>query len=203
MKYSNRIAHVRKSRGLSQTHLAEAIGATLSMVGKIERGERKLTSTWIEKICVALRCRPSDLLDEDAKLIPAGEITAGGRIALSDSGSGLPEMEGITWGKGSFDPAESSLRSLVVAAHPIAIAVPVGSEIIYDVLEGDPFVNRLGELCMAFVRPPEGVFTPILCILMPGSEPDRYHVAPVGGEYIENAEVQGTFRITSIKLNTH
>jgi len=56
------IASLRIARGMSQTELAERIGTTLSMLGKLERGERKLTSDWIDKLSGALGVEPSAIL---------------------------------------------------------------------------------------------------------------------------------------------
>lgn len=58
---ANRIAELRAAKGITQTQLAEAIGATLSMVGKLERSERSLTEDWIRRIARVLDCLPGDL----------------------------------------------------------------------------------------------------------------------------------------------
>lgn len=58
----NNIAALRKSRGLSQTELAERIGTTLNMMGKLERATRDLNSGWIAKIANALDVAPEALL---------------------------------------------------------------------------------------------------------------------------------------------
>jgi phage repressor protein C with HTH and peptisase S24 domain len=70
----NNIAAIRSSRGLSQTDLAEAVGTTLNMLGKLERGDRKLTSVWIEKIAEALDVQPSVLLDQSAVVEPKRKL---------------------------------------------------------------------------------------------------------------------------------
>lgn len=202
MKYSNRIAEVRKTRGISQSALAERIGATLSMVGKLERGERKLTSAWIDKLSIVLRCRPTELLAADENIVPAGEICAGGLIELTDGGAGLPEMEGISWGEGSYNRTDTPLRSLRVS-RPITISLPVNAELVYDVLQSDPFDIKLGVLSMVFFSPSGGDPVTALATVMQGSEKERYHVAPIGGGYIENAKVDGAFQIVAIKLDTH
>lgn len=60
---ANRIAELRAAKGVTQTQLAKAIGATLSMVGKLERGERSLKEDWIRRIARALDCLPGDLFE--------------------------------------------------------------------------------------------------------------------------------------------
>lgn len=55
---SHNIATLRSGRGISQSDLAKKVGTTLSMFGKLERGERELSSSWIEKISGALDVEP-------------------------------------------------------------------------------------------------------------------------------------------------
>lgn len=59
----NNIPHYRKRAGLSQSDLADRIGTTLNMMGKLERGDRKLDTNWLEKIGKALEIEPHLLLD--------------------------------------------------------------------------------------------------------------------------------------------
>ncbi|WP_285020267.1 S24 family peptidase [Novosphingobium sp. fls2-241-R2A-195] len=61
----NNIAAFRKRRGLSQTELAEQIGTTLNMLGKLERGDRSLDQSWLEKIGRALAVAPHELIAPD------------------------------------------------------------------------------------------------------------------------------------------
>lgn len=52
----------KRKKGLSQTVLAESIGTTISMMGKIERGDRDLTSAWIVKLAEELGVKPYVLI---------------------------------------------------------------------------------------------------------------------------------------------
>lgn len=58
----NNIAALRKKVGMSQTKLADAVGTSLNMLGKLERGHRNLTTSWLEKIAGALDVEPSQLI---------------------------------------------------------------------------------------------------------------------------------------------
>ena len=51
---------------MSQTELAEAIGTTLSTLGKLERGDRRLNMDWLQKISAALDVRPEVLITESS-----------------------------------------------------------------------------------------------------------------------------------------
>ncbi|MDB5734232.1 MAG: Transcriptional repressor [Alphaproteobacteria bacterium] len=64
----NRIAILRKERGLTLTALAAAAGTTKAQIQKLERGERRLSLEWMEKLARAMNVKISDLL-------PGNEIT--------------------------------------------------------------------------------------------------------------------------------
>lgn len=58
----NRLKEFRLRLGLSQSDVAAAIGTDKMQISRLERGERRLTPTLREKLAVALRCEPDDLL---------------------------------------------------------------------------------------------------------------------------------------------
>lgn len=58
----NRIRPLREERGLTQDTLAERVGTTKMQISRLERGERRLTQGWMEKIGAALACPPAALL---------------------------------------------------------------------------------------------------------------------------------------------
>jgi phage repressor protein C with HTH and peptisase S24 domain len=74
---ANNIAAFRKQRGLSQTELAERVGTTLNMLGKLERGDRSLDQAWLDKIGGALNVPPHELIAPDIaekKLAPVAVL---------------------------------------------------------------------------------------------------------------------------------
>lgn len=58
----NRIAEIRKARGLTLQQVAERTDTTNQQISHLERGRRKLTYTWMEKLAAALACHPLELL---------------------------------------------------------------------------------------------------------------------------------------------
>lgn len=65
MSHQNQISALRRVRGVSQQELADAIGTTISTIGKLERGERRLNQDWMEKIAAVLKCEPHMLIQKD------------------------------------------------------------------------------------------------------------------------------------------
>ncbi|MGQ9368605.1 helix-turn-helix domain-containing protein [Azospirillum sp. ST 5-10] len=62
MEYPNRIRQLREAKGWSTIRLADAAHTTNQQIGRLERGERKLTQAWMDRLSRALGCNPWDLL---------------------------------------------------------------------------------------------------------------------------------------------
>jgi transcriptional regulator with XRE-family HTH domain len=105
----NYISQYRESAGLTQDQLAEAIGTTRSFLGKMERGQRSLTSDWLEKIGQALLCAPY-LLIAPPNILPTeeelAEMLASAQQTLP---AGLPYSE---WPRAVAEGLHMRLRTL-------------------------------------------------------------------------------------------
>ena len=65
VKFGNKVREERLKRNLSQEKLAEIIGIHRTYIGMIERAEKNITLSNIEKIAKALKLQISDLLKFD------------------------------------------------------------------------------------------------------------------------------------------
>jgi len=63
VKFGNKVREERLKQGLSQETFAEKAGVHRTYIGMIERAEKNITLTNIEKIALALSLTPKDLLD--------------------------------------------------------------------------------------------------------------------------------------------
>ena len=92
---ANRIKEWRKKAGVSQQKLADLAGTGRSQIVKLERGERRLTYLWMQRLAAHLDCRPIDLAE--TTLVPVvGYIGLGEDIYYFDdneTGGGLDEVE--------------------------------------------------------------------------------------------------------------
>ena len=61
---SNKLKEIRKSRGLTQSALAQKINSSTPQIVKLERGERQLTQNWLLRLSKALDCTMAEILDE-------------------------------------------------------------------------------------------------------------------------------------------
>ena len=60
------LVRIREQRGLTQTQLAEAIGANQATISKIEKGIGNPTLDMIQRIAAALKVHPSQLFTRSA-----------------------------------------------------------------------------------------------------------------------------------------
>jgi phage repressor protein C with HTH and peptisase S24 domain len=78
----NNIAALRKAKNMSQTELAGAIGTSLNMMGKLERGDRTLNQSWIDKLARVLGVEPGAILAGQPVLVAPHH--SGRSVARSD-----------------------------------------------------------------------------------------------------------------------
>ena len=65
LKFADKIKQERQKLGLSQENFAELIGFHRTYIGMLERAERNITLTNVEKIAYALNIDLKNLLDFD------------------------------------------------------------------------------------------------------------------------------------------
>lgn len=61
----NRIREIREQRGLTVQQLAERLQCSYQQVIRLERGQRRLSQQWMERIATALSCRPGELIESE------------------------------------------------------------------------------------------------------------------------------------------
>lgn len=59
---TNRIGEIRKAKGLTLQQVADRVSTTNQQISHLERGRRKLSYEWMERLAMALSCHPLDLL---------------------------------------------------------------------------------------------------------------------------------------------
>ncbi|KAA5604243.1 helix-turn-helix transcriptional regulator [Roseospira marina] len=63
----NRIREWRKARGLTLKQLAERAGTSNQQISHLEKGRRRLSLEWMQRLAEALDCLPSDLLADSSQ----------------------------------------------------------------------------------------------------------------------------------------
>ncbi|MBV7256875.1 helix-turn-helix domain-containing protein [Pacificimonas sp. WHA3] len=71
--FTNRIRELRTTAALSQAALAKRAGTSPQQVDRLEKGDRKLTLDWVEKLARALDVEPLALIQQE---VPTSRIRA-------------------------------------------------------------------------------------------------------------------------------
>lgn len=88
MTSGNRVRALRLELGLTTVELAERVGTSNQQIGRLERGERRLTQDWMRRLADALGREPWELLPE------APGLSEEERSALEDLKALDPETRG-------------------------------------------------------------------------------------------------------------
>lgn len=169
---TNRIAKVRKEKGLSQADLAEKVGSHWITISKLERGVMQLTDSWRERIGLALGVDPWDLVPGARQLPPihiTGRLFEGGEIDdISD--------ENLIAGVDTEFFVHPEYRWVEVGDNALYPWYQPGDVICLLELYENEVAEHLGRVCVAFFNTENG-------------SPDH----AVG--LLENSGVDGTFTI--------
>ena len=144
----NRLRELRKALGLTLNDVASAAGTSNQQLGMLERGERRLTVEWMQKLAPVLRVAPRDLLPDagQVRLIPVvGYVGAGAQIFSIDDhqkGAGLDEVEAPVLG------LPSSTVAVRVRGRSMEPAFYPGDLIFYDRHDSGDFVHLAGKECI-------------------------------------------------------
>jgi len=151
----NRIKEWRLNRGLSARELALKLDTGRSTIVKLERGDRRLTTAWIERIAQVLNLTPVQLLSSDAQQ-PTGKRLVSVPIIKWENAreyavAAPVRIPGLGWEKAEFVAHGSeSLIGMEVLGDEMDRLAPVGAMICVDYLQktlidGGCYVFNLGD----------------------------------------------------------
>lgn len=64
----NRLKELRLNAGLTQKDLAVRSGTSQAQIDRLEKGTRRMTPEWLERLAPTLSCDPLDLLGQQTTL---------------------------------------------------------------------------------------------------------------------------------------
>ena len=113
----NNLRRLRKQKNVSQDVLAAAAGTTRDYYGKLERGDKKLTLDYIERLAEALGVEPYQIIAPE-RLFPTEEQLADMlRLAQQQLPAGLPYSEWPRVVAGALHVRLQTLASDRASAH--------------------------------------------------------------------------------------
>lgn len=99
---ANRIKELRLRRDLSQLQLGELANTSAQQIGKLEKGDRRLSQDWMTRIATALAVAPTELLPDSMREpeTPFGRAAADLPLVANPFVRGLVEtlpLPGSVW----------------------------------------------------------------------------------------------------------
>lgn len=120
--FSENIRNLRRSRGMTQSQLADNIGVSPSTVGMYEQGRREPDSTTLKKLCKVLNTTTDFLLDAHNKH-EMGDLEV--NKAIDEFTETLKLHSGLMF---NGKPISKKDREKIVHAIRIATAVAMSSD---------------------------------------------------------------------------
>jgi DNA-binding Xre family transcriptional regulator len=123
------IRAIRKQRGLTLQHVADAVGTTPQTIQRLETGNMSVSVDWLERIAIALDLTPAELLAPAARAqrprVPlAGHVVTGGTIHASHATPAVAlAAGGFADGVDTSPPGVSHVTIPAPTEHCIAIHV--------------------------------------------------------------------------------
>lgn len=179
----------REVAGLTQDQLGEMAGTSQVQIGRLERGERKLTKEWADRLAPHLGVSPAYLLGVEGVTSVVGYVGAGGYAEY---------IEGADLGQAPRPPGFSANG---VALQVRGDSMPGVAEdnwlIYYDERFDAPSEDMFGQLCVVQI---EG--GPVLVKrLYRGGLPGTFDLVSSSASYepIRNVHVQWIAKVDWIK----
>ncbi len=154
----NRIREIRRAQGLTLQKLGDRIGTTPQQIHRLEKGNRRLTTDWMERVASGLGVHPTELIADDAELAtrssggpPAAANDPGLRVAEIPAygGADLPVLGTAKGGSDAllFNDGEVAER----VARPSLLAGAIQGYAVY--MTGDSMEPRYQALELLYVNP--------------------------------------------------
>jgi phage repressor protein C with HTH and peptisase S24 domain len=173
----NRIQELRKKQGMTLAQLAEKTASTPQQIGRLEKGERRLTTDWMEKIASALNVLPEDLMTDnhgERVVIPEINLNTLKQSTLPQTSPNVAEADNVL---SEWAVPKQLLANQVGAESTMRIIQVMGDSMIPEFNPGDRVMVNTADRSPS----PPGVF--VLwdgfgliikrCEMVPHSSPPR------------------------------
>lgn len=195
---TNFIRRVREQKRMTREWLASRVGTSASQITKLERGERKLTQEWIERLAVALDTPPISLIAPWSTEV-IGITNEHGEIIYKEKG-GVPTIEAVDL------PSEAPATTVAaqVGRNGLPGFAEHGSILLFDWNPSESPKDIIGKMAVVWPR-----FGPtdsdknrraFVRRIFPSSADDRWTLVSPTGVIENDIELVQAIRIQWLKL---
>lgn len=179
----NRLRELRTARKWTHNEAAAAMGVSRGQYIKLERGERRLNTGYIEQAARGFGVSQAEIIEGDEQ----SRISIVGRVGASTDGAVLQTTD-----HGPFGEIEAPLGSrgsevaVEVSGHSMGLYAPDGSLILYDDRHDPPHDDMLGHVCV--VGLPDGRV--LVKRLLRGSRRGLFDLESLVGETLQDQRIE-------------
>lgn len=141
----NKIKELREALKITQYELADRIGTSAPQINRLEKGERRLTKEWADRLAPALKTTPQSLLFEETPTVPLiGYVGAGSILHLDDPDQGVfDEVEA---------PEDATEKTVAVKIEGDCLGSFLnGWTVFYDNEPKAPTQDMINKLCIVWL----------------------------------------------------
>lgn len=156
----SKIKQLRTQKGLTMRALADTVGTSQQQIDRLEKGKRRLTIEWLEKLSTALECSITDLLPTQ-KHHSDGSSTAKARVIGTTHANcniePFSDTEKYTLLFGRPQHIKNPRLFAILVSETNQYGVPAGSELIFTELTDTSTASLTeGKLVVCESSNPEG-----------------------------------------------
>lgn len=111
-----KIRLLRKNRGLTMKQLAERTGTSQQQIDRLEKGYRRLTLEWMERLSDALDCRLTELLPPEHHILSESDVVE--EEGKEAECAARAKVIGVVSGDGGLEFFEKAARYTVMFGRP-------------------------------------------------------------------------------------
>lgn len=186
----SRIRKIRESKQLTLQQVAERARTSHQQIQRLEKGERKLTVEWLQRLADALDTTVSDLLGSSGDVtVPIIGWVGNGEVVTFDESGELGSTEAPT--------SDEGVVALVVRGDSMWPKYEDGAVLLFE-LTDQVAADCFGRTCV--VQTVEG--QTFVKRVQPGSEDGRYRLVSLRAPELQDVELVWASRVTWAKEPT-
>ncbi len=187
---TNYIRLHRERRNWTREQLAYRAKTSVSQITKLERGERKLTTDWINRLAEALEVNPIALISAWSTEV-IGQVQDDGAVVYKERGA-QPTLEEIP----SPTHAAATTMALEVNGDVLAGFAESGSYVFFDWEKPELKTDVLGKMCVVWCK--DGRI--LVRRVFPGSSENRWTLMTSTGRPEYDVDLGQVLKISWIFL---
>lgn len=191
----NRLREIRDSKGLTLREVAERAKTSEQQLGRLEKGQRRLSDYWIARLAPALEVAPDEIWSDSRDTIPSvpivGYVGAGAQVYNFDDQTNLDYVEVM--------PGAEETYALAVRGDSMFPRYLPGDLIFYTPVDFVDEARVIGRECVVQIAGDGALSPTYVKRVQRGSKPGLYRLASYNAPDIEDVRIAWAAPVAWIK----